>query len=163
MDYHTIQTPNKAWRDAIKFHLITQFFQHPQTTVKCPSFVLPSNVFRFSLKEIGNLLGRLATLTNKSCFLKASYRSPHFRIPKRFVTSRGQNAVDFLNRKLWFSSARRQKNVETSEISWEIPTHNFAEELEVELPPRDSYFMTATHCLFIWNGIKESQRRRREN
>lgn len=60
---NTIQKLNKAWHVTVKFHLITQFFRHPQTTVKCPSFVLHFNVFRFSLKEIGNLLGRLAILT----------------------------------------------------------------------------------------------------
>lgn len=61
MDYGSIQKPNKAWRNSTEFHLITQFFRHPQNNRKI-SFVLASawRVFRFSLKEIGNLLGRLA-------------------------------------------------------------------------------------------------------
>ena len=61
MDYGSIQKPNKAWRNSTEFHLITQFFRHPQNNRKI-SFVLTLawRVFRFSLKEIGNLLGRLA-------------------------------------------------------------------------------------------------------
>lgn len=51
--------------------------------------------FRFSLKEIGNLLGRLAILTNEgfvqSCVLKAATDRRTSGIPKRFVATRGQS------------------------------------------------------------------------
>lgn len=130
MDYHTIQTLNEAWRDAIKFHLITQRFQHPQTTVKCPSFVLPANVFHFSLKEIGNLLGRLAILTNEG-----SVRTVILKVTDR-RTSGSLNALLRRVVILWplpwtvnsLSLACSHRLDKTSEMSWEIPTQEFTEE-----------------------------------
>lgn len=142
IDCGAIQKLNKAWHNSTKFHLITQFFRHPQNNRKislCVARIF--NVFRFSLKEIGNLLGRLAICRFLfNCPFEKSNRSPHFRISFCAVETRGCFS--------WTVICGSQSLPKSFE-KFPRAAEDFKETSRLGI--RDLQFMTATHsgaCLF---------------